>query len=95
MAESTTVVVFRKWRDKSVIGDGVIALFPEIDDGRGMCSSFEHVGQHGAADYDGVISRTRAADPAEYAALKAELEAAPYNYKLDVRKRRNGRANAS
>lgn len=85
--EPETVVVFRKWRDTGE----VIALFPQIDGGRGLCSSFEHVGQHGGADYDGVISRTDPATEDEYADLKKELESEPYNYKLIVRKRRPGR----
>ena len=77
-----TAVVFRKWKN----GD-IIALFPLENadlDNAGLCSSFEHVGQHGSADYNGVISRTRPATPTEYDYLKAELEDTPYNYKLRV-----------
>lgn len=85
--QTETVVVFRKWKDT---GD-VIALFPEDDAGQGMISSFEHVGQHGAADFGGVVSRTVPATEDEYAALKRELESAPYEYQLKVRRRRPGR----
>jgi hypothetical protein len=81
-----TVVVFRKWYRRSD-GNGVIALFPGLAWRNGMVQSYEHVGQHGAADYAGVISRTRAAKPAEYAALLRELESEPFNYRLDVRRR--------
>jgi hypothetical protein len=82
--EDPVVVVFRTWRAHPRT---VIALFPQIDAGRGMCSSYEHMGQHGGADYAGVIARTRRAEPDEYAALKRELEAAPFGYRLIVRKR--------
>lgn len=82
--DDPTVVVFRRWR---AFGQTVIALFPEEVD-RGFCDSFEHVGQHGMADYKGVVSQTTPATPEEYADLKQELEADPYNYVLRVAKRR-------
>jgi hypothetical protein len=85
--QDTTIAVFRKWKAKSE-GQAVIALFPCEDAGNGFCESFEHFGQHSGANYDLVMSRTRAATPDEYAALKRELESAPYFYKLVVRKRR-------
>jgi hypothetical protein len=73
-------VVFRKDLDGTVF-----ALFPEIEGARGMCTSYEHVGQHSSADYFGCIARSRPALPKEYAALKRELES--IGYKLDVRRR--------
>ena len=82
--DKPTVVVFRRWRG---FGQTIIALFPEEVD-RGFCNSYEHVGQHGMADYAGVIQKTTPATPEEYADLKRELEAAPYNYVLQVKKRR-------
>lgn len=92
--EDPTVVVFRRWTD--VNGRGVIALFPEIPAyahaaASCFCSSFEHIGQHGPADYPGVIAQTTPATPEEYADLKRELEAAPYNYVLRVAQRRGQR----
>jgi hypothetical protein len=83
-----TTVIFRQWRTKRD-GHGVIALFPyEPHDHSGvMCSSYEHVGQHGGADLAGVISRTELARPEAYAALKRELESAPYGYDLTVLRR--------
>jgi hypothetical protein len=75
-----TITVFRVWKDT---GD-VIALFPEIDEGHGNCSSYMHVGQHSAASFSQVVSRTRPASTFEYAPLKRELEASPYSYKLRI-----------
>jgi hypothetical protein len=80
-------VIFRKWY-KQQDGTGVIALFPDEAWNRsGMCSSYEHIGQHGGADLAGVIARTRPASPADYAALKRELESPPYDYELTVIRR--------
>jgi len=64
-------VVFRRWRD----GAGVIALFPELPaDAHGhYCDSYMHVGQHGGADYHGVVRHTTPATPDESATLAAEL----------------------
>lgn len=64
-------VVFRRWRG----GGGVIALFPELPANiHGIyCDSYEHVGQHGGADYPGVVRQTAPASPEESAALAAEL----------------------
>lgn len=76
-----TVVVFRVWHN----GD-VIALFPNEDAGNGLCSSYEHVGQHGGADYVGVVSLTRPAKPGEYRELATELRR--IGYKLVIRSRR-------
>lgn len=65
------VVVFRKWLD---CGD-IIALFPEqpADINGWFCDAYEHVGQHGGAEYHGVIRRTRPAHADEYANLADEL----------------------
>lgn len=77
-----TIVVFRFWKGE------VIALFPEdIADQEGNCSSFMHVGQHGAADYEGIVARSRPATPAEYENLAKELSSSPYHYDLDIRQR--------
>ncbi len=73
----TDVVVFRRWKDT---GD-IIALFPEIPaDNQGWyCVSYEHIGQHGAADYQGVLEHTTSASPQEYARLARELTLLGYN----------------
>lgn len=80
----TTDVIFRKWRNGNII-----ALFPR-DLGTNSphtCGSYEHIGQHGAATPDTVMCMTSPANPEEYAALKAELEAAPYHYRFQVLRR--------
>lgn len=63
-------VIFRIYPE----GD-VIALF--IDDAEPtrpwLMSCYQHMGQHGNADYDVVRDRTRLATAAEYAALRREL----------------------
>jgi hypothetical protein len=76
-----TVVVFRRWKDT---GD-VLALFPYDDEGNGKCSSYQHVGQHGAANYNLVIKATtaaRAAKSQDVRDLANELTSAPHNYHL-------------
>ena len=76
--ESTPVtqVVFRRWRDT---GD-IIALFPELPadyQGR-FCDAYEHVGQHGGADYYGVILVTKPVSLEDAAPLARELERIGY-----------------
>lgn len=70
-----TKVVFRRWKD----GD-IIALFPDAPWSRCDYSttSYMHVGQHGAADYAGVIAATRPARKDEYRDLLAELRGIGY-----------------
>lgn len=77
----TDDVIFKRWPNGNVI-----AAFPAICGNSydpSTCSSFEHVGQHGAADV-GVMANLRPALPREYADLKRELESAPYHYYLRV-----------
>jgi len=84
---STEIVVFRKWRD----GFGVIALFPEIPaDLYGVyCESYEHIGQHGGADYRGVVMATTPVGPREYAELAEELRRLGYSLRPVKRATRN------
>ncbi len=72
-------VIFRKWKT-----GGVIALFPATayNTDPTLCMSYEHVGQHGAADDRGIIAMTIPASPEEYGDLKAELESIGYNLKI-------------
>jgi len=80
-----TKVVFRKWKPVMMlncIGDGIIALFPEQLDNGYTIGSYEHYGQHSAADYDHVISCSRPATPDEYKNLYNELESLGYNLRV-------------
>ena len=83
--EKPVLVVFRKCSEKH--GGDIIALFPEIPaDNQGLfCSSFAHIGQHCAADYNGMIRATTPATPVEFESLRKELESAPYHYVLNIR----------
>jgi hypothetical protein len=85
MDKEKTIVVFRKWRN-----DGsIIALFPQIGHHDYACESYMHIGQHGAADYHGVVAVTDSATPDEFRDLYNELTRIGYN--LEVRKRFNGK----
>lgn len=70
-----TKVVFRKFKD----GGDIIAMFPRIPADRNGhdCVSYQHVGQHGAAD-PGIVSITTPATKKEYAPLLAELKRIGY-----------------
>lgn len=90
-----TAVIFRRWKRNKVNGtDGteIVALFPEdpTDYYGRYCGSYEHIGQHGSADYNALVSvicpPTVPAKPSEYAELKRELES--LGYKLKVYKKR-------
>jgi len=79
----TTHVVFRRWRD----GGDIIALFPGIptDIYGQFCEAYEHVGQHGGADYLGVIQATRPVSDEDAGSLAAELR--QIGYSLTIIKR--------
>ncbi len=83
--DGPATVIFRKDPD----GD-IFALFPYMVDDRGYCGSYEHIGQHGSADYQLCIRRSKPASPEEYAELKAELES-QLEYKIRVVLRANCR----
>ena len=76
-----TLVVFRRWREGN--GGDIIALFPELPaDHKGrFCDAYEHVGQHGGADYHGVVQAARPVTPDETAPLLRELERIGYRLK--------------
>lgn len=77
-----TIVIFRAYKDSGE----VIALFPEHDEGRGLVSSYAHIGQHGAADYAHCIAITRPAEEHEYEDLASELEGLGYRLRILRRK---------
>ena len=62
--------------------DDVFALFPDIPGSPGFCACFQHVGQHGSADYKGCMKDSRPATPAEYKDLAAELRGRGYRLKI-------------
>lgn len=80
MTDQTTVI-FRKWPN----GD-ILALFPEIEESTECCSSYMHIGQHGAAYYPHCIGITKPAAPQEYADLETELQAIGYSLKIQRRR---------
>lgn len=88
MDEEKTIVIFRMWYRGKFVGD-ITALFPDIEAGTyrhgKLCQSYQHVGQHGPADYDYVIQCTRPAKESEYKDLFDELTKIGYN--IIVRKR--------
>lgn len=77
-----TPVLFRAERTKEL---EVTAVFPTLaSDNHGhSMQCYAHIGQHSGCSFDW-YNGTRAAKPEEYAALKRELEAAPYGYRLKV-----------
>ncbi|MFA5323710.1 MAG: hypothetical protein WC373_13645 [Smithella sp.] len=73
------MVIFRKDRPDPKRGfhpTDVFALMPEIptDELGRYCACYQHIGQHGSADYHLCIRKSKPASPEEYAELKAELE---------------------
>lgn len=75
--KEVTRVIFRTFENGEVI-----ALFPELDEGSGLCASYVHVGQHGAANYSYVIRKTIPATPRKYRELLAELKSIGYNLRV-------------
>lgn len=89
-----TLVVFRKYKRKhksaccqETGGIEILALFPEIiERADGACGCYQHVGQHGIADYNYCIHElTLPAKPEEYKDLQEELES--LGYKLKIRQK--------
>ena len=82
-------VIFRRWRHE---GKEVIALFPYDQVGDYWCNSYEHVGQHGGADYNLVIRYTKPADINDEDVQALMKELTEIGYDLTIRKRRNWKA---
>lgn len=83
-----TIIIFRTFRSKKYGDPDVIALFPyDVDSRDGSVCSYQHVGQHSAADYHHIIRNSRLAKPTEYADLKTEMESMGYN--LQIQKKMN------
>lgn len=71
-------VIFRKWNK----GGDIIAIFPDIEANYGHFVMYEHIGQHGEGDYQGILPRTKLAKPEEYLDLYKELETIGYNLQV-------------
>lgn len=87
MAQETNkvTVIYRKYADGSIL-----ALMPGLPaDARGHVTSYQHLGQHGAAEYAGCVRATRPATPVEYASLHRELMS--LGYQLTIRQRNQRR----
>lgn len=82
--EPITPVIFRRMKKKA--GGEIVAIFPTDAASYNSyeCGCYAHVGQHGACSPFHIILDSRAATPADYADLKAELESAPYGYRFKV-----------
>lgn len=81
-----TDVIFRKYR----VSGEIIALMPhDVIDFEGNVNSYMHVGQHGGADFVGVIAQTIPATQSEYADLQKELEGIGYDVNVCKRINRN------
>ncbi len=79
--ELATPVIFRVLTRDPQKGE-TIALFPTLIERNGLVQSYMHVGQHGSADYAGMIRESRKATPSEYAPLMRELQGSPFHYNL-------------
>lgn len=88
--EPITPVLFRVHRSPVKYGADVTAVFPcePADYSGDAMSCYVHIGQHGQCSLAWYYE-TRPAKPEEYAELKAELESAPYCYRLKVYQRIN------
>ncbi len=75
MDNETELVIFRVYSD----GD-VIALFPliAVDTLGYNCQSYMHIGQHGGANPQIVVSQTKLATPNQYEDLLEELKRIGY-----------------
>ena len=80
-----TKVLFRKWKQTddpilSRFAGDIDALFPydSPTDNPDECGSYAHIGQHGEADYEYVLSLTVPAKPEEYKELHDELVIGKY-----------------
>ena len=78
MTTEKTEVVFRRWKK---VPKSVIALFPYEIEVDSHCMSYEHIGQHSAADYAGVIDQTIPAEGDDVDELTRELLEIGYNLK--------------
>lgn len=79
LKDDETPVIFRKYSDGEIL-----ALFPSLPGDMDFwnCLSYAHIGQHGTADYLGVIHNTKLAKQDEYKDLYDELTSIGYDLKI-------------
>jgi hypothetical protein len=76
--ESVVRVIFRKYNK----GGDVVAFFPDLKGYNYYITSYQHVGQHGDADYNHCLTITKPATETEYKDLYDELKGIGYNMKV-------------
>jgi len=80
-------IVFRVDTSKDFKGT-IFALFPhDVCTTNGLVTHYQHVGQHGSADYRGCIASSKLATPEQYADLLAEMVS--IGYEVTVLKKQN------
>lgn len=83
-----TRMIFRTFRK----GGDVIALMPDLTHSAfangGQVTSYQHLGQHGGADYPHVMRATRPATDEEVAPLLRELTSIGYRVNRITRRQR-------
>jgi hypothetical protein len=85
--EEKVEVLFRYDTTKDFKGT-IFAVFPyDIADHDGNVTTYQHIGQHSAGDYNHCLQTSRQATPEEYQDLKKELES--IGYELNIIKKRN------
>ena len=77
-------VIFRKFK-----GGDIVAFFPDQQESNGFIGSYQHVGQHSAADYSCLLSISTLATSDEYQGLLTELESIGYNLRIVKKYNRN------
>lgn len=79
-----TTVIFRRWRDN--YGGGIVAIFPYIPGtiDANHCMAYEHVGQHGAASIEKIITRTTPTKQSDEDVLALRRELVAIGYRLHI-----------
>jgi len=77
-------VIFRKFKSEQ----DIIAFFPQqVNPYNGLMMSYQHIGQHGEADYKGLLSITVLASKDEYLPLLIELQKIYGECKLNIKQK--------
>lgn len=90
--EPITRVLFRTWKPSVLFVNGEVEALLVDEPGTSdpyTCAAYARIGQHGSADPQHVMEKTRPATPSEYADLERELEGIGYSLKIVKRIPRN------